>query len=202
MARYVCAPVSALDPARWPMPPGQLPDRVGLARRSSGWRWLADPEQVGEPERVASAGLGFTEKPVGAQVLRGDAWPAHGGLDVAAADGLEAAGGAAVDQQVRVGGGGPAGAPGLQPCAQVPGGELVERPGPAADQQRAGGGTDVVEGQGAMSPGRSACTPASSTMSRSAGSCRRPSRRARSVSSSGRTGGGGTGGRSAARRGR
>ena len=48
---------------------GAVPDRGGVA----------DPEQVGELERVAFAGLGFIVEPVGAQVPRGDAQPAHGG---------------------------------------------------------------------------------------------------------------------------
>jgi hypothetical protein len=110
---------------------------------------VADAEQVGEPERVAAGGLGFSQKPVGAQLLRGDAQPAHGGVDVAAVDGLEAAGGALVDQQVRAGGRGPASAPGMQPCAQVFRGELVQWPDAAADEQRASGGVDVVQRQGA-----------------------------------------------------
>ena len=74
---------------------------------------------------------------------------AHGGLDVAAADWPDAAAGALVDQQVRVGGRGPARVPGLQPCAQVPGGEPVQRPDAAADEQRAGGGVGVIQRQGA-----------------------------------------------------
>jgi hypothetical protein len=48
-----------------------------------------------------------------------------------------------------VGGRGPAVAQGLQPGAQLRGGGLVERPGPAADVERDGGGADVVERQGA-----------------------------------------------------
>jgi hypothetical protein len=55
-------------------------------------------------------------QPVGAQLLGGDPGQAQGGLDVAAADGHDAAGGAPVDQQVRVGGGGPAGSAGVQPA--------------------------------------------------------------------------------------
>jgi len=34
---------------------------------------VADPEQVGELERVTAAGLGLAEEPVSAQLLRGDA---------------------------------------------------------------------------------------------------------------------------------
>ena len=58
----------------------------------------------------------------------------HGGLDVAAPDRAGAAAGALVDQQVRVGGRGPARVPRLQPCPQVIGGESVQRPGATADE--------------------------------------------------------------------
>ena len=50
---------------------------------------------------------------------------------------------------MRVGGRGPARVPGLQPCAQVLGGEPVQRPDAAAEAQRAGGGVGVIQGQGA-----------------------------------------------------
>jgi hypothetical protein len=116
---------------------------------------VADPQQVGKPQRVTAAGLGFVVKPVGTQVLGGDAGPAHGGLDVAAAGGLQAACGALVDQQVRVGGRGPARVPGLQPGAQVPGGEPVQRPDAAADEQGAprDGGPPTACGERGQSPG-------------------------------------------------
>jgi hypothetical protein len=45
----------------------------GVLRAVADGGRVADPEQVGELERVASAGLGFAEEPVGAQLLRG--WP-------------------------------------------------------------------------------------------------------------------------------
>jgi hypothetical protein len=47
---------------------------AGLSAVADGGR-IADPEQAGEPERVAAAGAGFIEQPVGAQLLRGDACP-------------------------------------------------------------------------------------------------------------------------------
>jgi hypothetical protein len=59
------------------------------------------------------------------------------------------AAGTPVDQQVRVGGGGPASQPGLEPCAQVLHGKPVERPGAAAEAQSAGWEVGVVQGQGA-----------------------------------------------------
>jgi hypothetical protein len=90
-----------------PRPP---PADVGAVADSGG---VADPEQAAELERVAAAGLGFGQEPVSAQVLCGDIQPVHGGVDVVAADRFEAAAGAPVDQQVLVGGGRPAGVPGL-----------------------------------------------------------------------------------------
>src|SRR5260370_592827 len=84
-----------------------------LGERADGGG-VADPEQ-GELQPVASAGVGLAGEPVCAEILRGDARPAHGLLDVAAADGLETAGGAPVDQQVRVGRGRPAGTAGPSP---------------------------------------------------------------------------------------
>lgn len=100
-----------------------------LGERADGGG-VADPEQ-GELQPVASAGVGLAGEPVCAEILRGDARPAHGLLDVAAADGLETAGGAPVDQQVRVGGGRPAGTAVRSP---VPG----SRP-PPCPRQLAGG---------------------------------------------------------------
>jgi hypothetical protein len=99
------------------LPCGPSAGRLTLALcvRSAGRRDLAqfgavadgggvtDPEQMGEPQRVTAACLGFPQEQVFAQVLGGDA-----------------------------------SAPGPQPGAQVPGGELVERPCPAASEKGAG----------------------------------------------------------------
>jgi len=86
-------------------------------------------------------------EPVGTKVLCGDNQPVHGGVDEAAVDRTGAAAGAAVDQQVRVGGRGPACVPGRQPCAQLRGGEPVQGPDAAAGEQRARGEVDVIQHQ-------------------------------------------------------
>src|SRR5260221_684148 len=101
-----------------------------LGERADGGG-VADPEQ-GELEAVASAGVGLAGEPVCAEILRGDGPPAHGLLDVAAADGLETAGGAPVDQQVRVGGGPPAGTAGATARARASGAPWPAPPGRAA----------------------------------------------------------------------
>jgi hypothetical protein len=71
-------------------PPESLP-RYLIVAVSRGWAGLravadgggvADPEQAGELKRVTSAGKGFVQQPVDAQLGCGDAGPAHGGLDV------------------------------------------------------------------------------------------------------------------------
>ena len=95
--------------------------------------WVADSEQVGEPERVAAAGECFIVEPGGAEVPCGDFGLAHGGLDVAAVHG----GPPPVLRLISrcwLAVAGPARVPGLQPCVQVPGGEPVQRPGAAADE--------------------------------------------------------------------
>jgi hypothetical protein len=68
--------------------------QLGAVTDGSG---VAEPEQVGKPQRVTAAGLGFVVEPVGTKVLGGDAQLVHGGVDETAADGLKAARGVQVD---------------------------------------------------------------------------------------------------------
>src|SRR6266536_3055751 len=108
---------------------------------------VGDAEQPGERERVAVGGLDLGQQPVHAQRLCGEAQPLEHRLDIAPRDRGEPAGGALVDQQVGVGDGGPAGTAKLQPGAQLLEGEGVHAAGPAANEQRAGGQVDLIEGE-------------------------------------------------------
>jgi len=64
---------------------------------------VADAEQVGELERSPPLAWAWPRSR-SARVLRGDAYPAHGLLDVAAVDGTGAAAGAAVTSSARTAG--------------------------------------------------------------------------------------------------
>src|SRR5690242_13256784 len=94
---------------------------------------VVDAEYGGEVQRVGAAGECFLELPV-------DAEPLEGGREAAAcpgqpvlADGPGGHGGLLVDDQVRVGGAGPAAAAVLQPGQEQAGGQLVERVAAARD---------------------------------------------------------------------
>ncbi len=79
---------------------------------------VAEPENPSKGKRVTTGGVDLVEDAIDAQGVGGEAAQLpEGGLDEAAGDGFPAAGGALVDQQVWVGGGGPAGASDIEPCA-------------------------------------------------------------------------------------
>ncbi len=106
---------------------------------------VVDPEHGGEVERAGAVGEGFLELPV-------DAKPFEGGGEAAAclgqpvlADRPGGHGGLLVDDQVRVGGAGPAAAAVLQPGQEQAFGQVVERAGPARNDQPPVAGVDVVE---------------------------------------------------------
>ena len=97
-------------------------------------------------QRVGADGEGFLELPVDAEPFQGGGLPAQRRLgEVAGADGLGAVGAVLVDQQVRVGGAGPAGGPVGEPLEQDLAGEVVERAGPAGDGDPPVAEVDVVE---------------------------------------------------------
>ena len=103
------------------------------------------PEDGGEVEGVGAAGEGFLELPVGAEAFEGGGEAAACLGQPVLADRPGGHGGLLVDDQVRVGGAGPAAGPVLEPGQQQVAGQVIERAGPAGDGQPPVAEVDVVE---------------------------------------------------------
>src|SRR6266566_3068145 len=106
---------------------------------------VVEPEYDGEVQRVGAAGEGFLELPVGAQALEGGGEAAECAGHPVLADRPGGHGGLLVDDQVGVGGARPAAAAVLQPGQQQVPGEVIERAGPARNDQPLVAEVDVVE---------------------------------------------------------
>jgi hypothetical protein len=120
----------------------QLPGVLGVTDGGLGIK----AEHGGQVQRVGAAGEGFLELPVDAEPFRRGGLPSQCRLgEVAGADRTGAVGAVLVDQQVRVGRGGPAGAPVGEPLEQDLAGELIERAGPAADDDPPVAQVDGIE---------------------------------------------------------
>jgi len=115
---------------------------VGVADGGLG----IETEEQGEVERVTAAGEGFFEDPVHSQPFQGGGLPVEDERGALAAGWRGGQGGLVVDEQVRVGGVGPAGLTMAKPVAEQPVGE-VERAGSSADDDAAVAEIDVVQAQ-------------------------------------------------------
>ncbi len=109
-----------------------------LAGVSRSWRAMCDggvaagggvveAEHGGEVEGVGAAGEGFFELPVGAEALQGGGQAAACFGEPVLADGPGGHGGLLVDDQVGVGGAGPAVAAVLEPGQEQVAGQVIER---------------------------------------------------------------------------
>ena len=106
---------------------------------------VVDPEHGGEVQRVRAVDEGFLELSVDPQALEGGGEAAAGLGQPVLADGAGGHGGLLVEDQVRVGGAGPPVGAVLEPGEQEVAGQVVERTGPAGDDQSPVAENDVVE---------------------------------------------------------
>ncbi|MER5540635.1 hypothetical protein [Streptomyces mirabilis] len=106
---------------------------------------LVDAEDDGEVERVGAVSEGLFELAVDTESFQRGCLAAERGEDADTADGAVLQRGLLVDQQVRVGGVGPAPSPMLQPGGGGLQHELVQGPGAAVDNEPAVADVEVVE---------------------------------------------------------
>src|SRR6266702_1054221 len=114
---------------------------------------VVEPEYDGEVQRVGAAGEGFLELPVGAQALEGGGEAAECAGHPVLADRPGGHGGLLVDDQVGVGGAGPAVAAVLEPGQEQVSGQVIERSGVAGEGERPVAGVGVIEVQLRDGPG-------------------------------------------------
>jgi hypothetical protein len=113
-----------------------------------------EAEHCCQVQRVGPVGEGFLELPVDAEPFQGGGLAAEFGLgEVDRADWPGAHRRVLVDEQVRVGGVWPAGAPVAEPVEQDLVGEFVDRADPSGDGEPAVAHVDVVELDGADGAG-------------------------------------------------
>ena len=106
---------------------------------------LVEPEDGGQVERVGAAGEGLVELAVNAQPFQRGVEPAEGLRHPGSADWAGLHGALLAEDQVRVGGVGPASAPVGEPGEQDLAGEVIEWADTAGDDQLPVAEVDVTE---------------------------------------------------------